>query len=573
MEELMGGQQQSSQSFNDGDIIPGKVANKNDKGVYLDIGYKAEAFVDRSEIKDWENIKIGDTLDVYLEQIEDEENTPVVSVQKADLQKSWDNIVKNNAEGDLIHGIVRNKVKGGLIVDVGVEAFLPGSQVDLGPVRNLDDYLNLEEDFKILKINAERRNIVLSRREILESKRDKMREKLLDELEPKQIRRGIVKNITDFGAFVDLDGMDGLLHITDMSWGRITHPSEIVQQGQEIEVMVLEVDRERKRVSLGLKQKDGNPWDTVDVKYPKGSRVKGKVVNVMPYGAFIELEEGIEGLIHVSEMSWTKKINRASDVLNEGDEVEAIVLDVNKDERKISLGLRQTQPNPWEVIKERFPKGTRIKGKVRNMTGYGAFVQIQDDIDGMIHVSDMSWIRKINHPSELLQKGQEVEAIIVDVDAQNQRISLSMRLLTDDPWQSIQSRYTVGDLVEGKITKLASFGAFVELDGGIDGLIHISELSADHVTKVRDVVQVGDMVKCRVKNINTEEKRIGLSMKEAVEGAAPSAPAPHRENHAASVQSTGFGGVMDEAFKQAESAEEDKSAEASEAAEASSEEK
>ena len=335
--------------------------------------------------------------------------------------------------------------------------------------------------------------------------------------------------------------MDGLLHITDMSWGRITHPSEVVKQGEEIEVMVLDVDRERKRVSLGLKQKDGNPWDTVDVKYPKGTRVKGKVVNVMPYGAFVELEQGIEGLIHVSEMSWTKKVNRASDIVQEGDEVEAIVLDVNKEDKKISLGLRETQPNPWEVIKEKYPKGTRIKGKVRNMTGYGAFVQIQDDIDGMIHVSDMSWIRKINHPSEVLQKGQEVEAVIVDVDAQNQRISLSMKLLGDDPWQTIQDRYKVGDIVEGKVTKTASFGAFVELEGGIDGLIHISELSNEHVNKAKDVVTVGSIVKCRVKNINTVEKRIGLSLRDA----------DAADTSTADSSSFGFNGVFDDALNKA----------------------
>ncbi len=545
MEALMSGQDESAQRFTDGQIIKARVAKKTDKGLYLDIKYKAEPFVAMADVPNWDSIIEGQDIDVYIEQSEDDDSGLHVSIAKAEIQKVWDNIVNNNQEGSLIHGVIKQRVKGGLIVDVGVEAFLPGSQVDLGPVRNLDDYIGKEEDFKILKINAERRNIVLSRREILEGKRDEQRDTLLGELEKGQIRRGIVKNITDFGAFVDLNGMDGLLHITDMSWGRITHPSEVVKQGEEIEVMVLEVDRERKRVSLGLKQKDGNPWDTVDVKYPKGARVKGKVVNVMPYGAFVELEQGIEGLIHVSEMSWTKKVNRASDIVQEGDEVEAIVLDVNKEDKKISLGLRQTQSNPWEVIKEKYPKGTRIKGKVRNMTGYGAFVQIQDDIDGMIHVSDMSWIRKINHPSELLQKGQEVEAVIVDVDAQNQRISLSMKLLNDDPWQSIQERYKVGDIVEGKVTKTASFGAFVELEGGIDGLIHISELSNEHVNKAKDVVTVGSTVKCRVKNINTEEKRIGLSLRDA-DGPAPSssegAPA-------------GFSDALNDAFKAAEKEE------------------
>ena len=521
MEDLL--QQSGNADINEDKIVNGRVAEKNDKGILLDIGFKAEAFIDKAELGEkWDTVKTGDMLEVYLEQMEDEENVPSVSLHKAELQKSWDSIEQNYKEGDLIKGTIKSRVKGGLIVDVGVEAFLPGSQVDLGAVRNLDDFLGKEEEFKILKISAERRNIVLSRRELLEAERAKQRATLLDELVPKTIRRGVVKNITEFGAFVDLNGMDGLLHITDMSWKRISHPSEVVHVGQELEVMILDVDKERQRVSLGLKQKDGNPWDTVDVKYPKGSRVKGRVVNVMPYGAFVELEEGIEGLVHVSEMSWTKKVNKASDVLKEGDEVEAVVLEVSKENRKISLGLRQCQENPWKVIKERFPKGTRIKGVVHNMTGYGAFVQIQDDIDGMIHVSDMSWIRKVNNPSEILHKGMEVEAVILEVDDVNQRISLSMKKLTDDPWQTIQNKYKVGDIVEGKVTKLASFGAFVELEGGIDGLIHISELSDDHVARVKDAVNIGDTVRARVKNISTEERRIGLSLRD-VDGDAAGA--------------------------------------------------
>jgi small subunit ribosomal protein S1 len=518
MEQLL--EQTAKSAFQVGRIITGKIAEKRDNGVLLDIGYKAEGFVDREEFRDWDSLAVGQTVDVYLDEIEDEDSMPVLSVRKAELQKAWDNIVLNYKEGGTIRGVVRHRVKGGLIVDVGVEAFLPGSQVDLGPVRNLDDYVGKEEDFKILKINPDRRNIVVSRRELLEEARAEQRARLLSELKPNEIRRGVVKNITDFGAFVDLNGMDGLLHITDMSWGRVNHPSEIVKVGQEIDVMILDVDRERHRVSLGLKQKEGNPWDTVDVKYPVSSRVKGRVVNVMPYGAFVELEEGIEGLIHVSEMSWTKKINRASDVLQVGDEVEAVVLDVQKDARKISLGLRQTLANPWELIAQQFPKGTKIVGKVRNMTSYGAFVQIQDDIDGMIHVSDMSWTRKINHPSEVLQRGQEVEAVILDIDPAQQRISLGMRQLMDDPWSSIGQHYHVGDVVEGKVTKLASFGAFVELANGVDGLIHISQLSGERVNRVRDVVNVGDTVKARVVKIDAEERRIGLSLKDASEDAA-----------------------------------------------------
>jgi len=515
MDQLL--DQATKSAFQAGRIVSGRIAEKRDNGVLLDIGYKAEGFVEKDEFRDWESLAVGQTVDVYLEEIEDEDSMPVLSVRKAELQKAWDNIVLNYKEGSTIRGTIRHRVKGGLIVDVGVEAFLPGSQVDLGPVRNLDDYVGRQEDFKILKINPDRRNIVVSRRELLEAARAEQRARLLSELKPNEIRHGVVKNITDFGAFVDLSGMDGLLHITDMSWGRVNHPSEIVKVGQEIDVMILDVDRERGRVSLGLKQKEGNPWDTVDVKYPVGSRVKGRVVNVMPYGAFVELEEGIEGLIHVSEMSWTKKINRASDVVQVGDEVEAMVLDVQKDARKISLGLRQTLPNPWELIAQQFPKGTKIKGKVRNMTSYGAFVQIQDDIDGMIHVSDMSWTRKINHPSEVLQRGQEVEAVILDIDPAQQRISLGMRQLMDDPWTSIEQHYRVGDVMEGKVTKLASFGAFVELANGVDGLIHISQLSSERVNRVRDVVNVGDTVKARVVKIDAEERRIGLSLKDASE--------------------------------------------------------
>ncbi len=513
MEELLQGGSTQAKSIQENTIVNGTIAQKNENGILLDVGGKSESFIDRSDLKDFDDLKVGDELEVYVERVEGENSAPQVSVKKAEAQRAWNDIIENHQEGSIIKGRITSRVKGGFIVDVGVEAFLPGSQVDLGAPRDLDSYVDQEMDFKIIKINTERKNVVLSRREILEEERNRLRAKLLEELQPGQIRKGIVKNITDFGAFVDLNGMDGLLHITDMSWSRVTDPHTVVHKDQELEVMILEVDKERQRVSLGLKQKEGNPWDTVDVKYPVNSRVHGKVVNVMPYGAFVELEEGIEGLIHVTEMSWTKKVNRASDVLNIGDEVDAVVLAVHKADRKISLGLRQAQPNPWELIKEKYPKGTRIKGKVRNMTGYGAFVQIQDDIDGMIHVSDMSWIRKINHPSEVLQKGMEVEAVIQDVDVENQRISLSMKKLTDDPWQNIQEKYKVGDTVTGKVTKLASFGAFVELDGGIDGLIHISELSDERVNRVKDVVNVGQTVTARVKNISTDERRIGLTMK------------------------------------------------------------
>ncbi len=517
MEELLSGTTAKTITITAGQVVEGTVANKLDSDIYVDIGFKAEGRVPKEELgADWEAIKVGDKIRVYVEMVEDEESLPRISVQKAKLQASWENLVTSHPEGSIVKGLIRHRVKGGLIVDVcGVDAFLPGSQVDIGPVRGLESYVNQTCDFKIIKINPERRNIVVSRRELIEAMRAEQRATLLTELKPNELRRGMVKNITDFGAFIDLNGIDGLLHITDMSWGRISHPSEMLKVGDEVEVMVLSVDHERQRVSLGLKQKEGNPWDTVEIKYPASSRVKGKVVNVMPYGAFVELEEGIEGLIHVSEMSWTRKITKASDVLKVGDEVEAVVLDIQKDAKKISLGLRQTMENPWDVLAGTFPRGTRIKGKVRNLTSYGAFVQIQDDIDGMIHVSDMSWTRKVTNPAEVLQKGQEVEAVILEIDPGQQRISLGMKQLVDDPWTSIEQIFRLGDTVEGKISKLASFGAFVELSNGIEGLIHISQISEQRVEKVKDVLTVGDVVKARVLKIDAEERRIGLSLKAA----------------------------------------------------------
>ncbi|MFW5802748.1 MAG: 30S ribosomal protein S1, partial [Verrucomicrobiota bacterium] len=499
-------------SFAENAILTGRVAEKRDNVALIDIGYKAEGAVPRDEFSDWENLQVGDEIDVLLEEVEDENNMPVVSVRKAEMKKAWDRLVTECEEGSVVKGLVKHRVKGGFIVDLGIEAFLPGSQVDIGAARNLDDYVGNEFDFKILKINPDRRNVVVSRRELLEEERAEKRKELLKDLEPGQLRMGTVKNITEFGAFIDLDGLDGLLHITDMSWGRVNHPSEVVKVGEEIEVMVLDVDHERQRVSLGLKQKEGNPWDTVDVKYPEGTRIQGRVVNIMPYGAFVELEQGVEGLIHVSEMSWTKKISRASDLLSVGDEVEAVVLDVKKDARKISLGLRQTMENPWEMIAEEFPCGSKIRGKVRNMTSYGAFVQIRDDIDGMIHVSDMSWTRKINHPSEMLKKGEEVEAVILDIDPEQQRISLGMKQLTEDPWSNIESHVSVGDVVEATVTKITSFGAFVELEQGIEGLIHISQLSDERVEDVNEVVQVGQTVNARVVRIDSAEHRLGLSL-------------------------------------------------------------
>ncbi len=502
-------------AFTEGSIVKGTVLELRPSEVLVDIGYKSEGVIPSSEFRDIADIKVGDQVEVLLEHLEDDDGMVVLSKQRAEQQRSWDRVLDTCKEGGLIEGVIKGRVKGGMIVDVGVDAFLPGSQVDVMPVRNPDDLLNKKLDFKILKINKERRNIVLSRRELLEDRRREQKKKLLTEIQIGQIRKGMVKNITDFGAFIDLNGMDGLLHITDMSWGRVNHPSEVLSVGQEIEIVILDVNLEKERISLGLKQRLSNPWDGIESKYPIGTRVHGKVVNLVPYGAFVQLEEGVEGLVHVSELSWTKRIARASDVLAVGQEVDAVVLNINKDEQKISLGIRQTESNPWDQVADKYPIGTRIRGKVRNFTNYGAFVEIQEGVDGMIHVSDMSWTRKINHPSEVLKKGDEVDAVVLEVDASNQRISLGLKQAQEDPWSSISARFKVGQKVKGKVSKLASFGAFVEIEEGVDGLVHISQISDDRVQKVRDVLQPGQEVEARVIKIDPVERRIGLSIKAA----------------------------------------------------------
>ena len=495
-------------------IVHGKIVEKRQDSALVDIGYKAEGEVPASEFRNWEEVQVGDEVDVYLEEIENERNMPGISLQKANFIKSWQKITSEYGEGSVIKGLMKHRVKGGIIIDIcGIEAFLPGSQIDIGPVKNMDEFVGKEYDFKILKINQDRRNIVVSRRELLEESRKDRRAALLKEMEVGQIRTGIAKNITDFGAFIDLGGVDGLLHITDMSWGRISHPNEMLEVGQEIEVMILDIDHDKERVSLGLKQKSHNPWDDVESKYAVGSVVKGRVVNIMPYGAFIEIEQGVEGLIHVSEMSWTKRVTKAGDVVSVGEEVEAVVLDIDKDSKKISLGLRQKTRNPWEVLAEKYPVGSKIQGKVRNMTSYGAFVEIENDIDGMIHVSDMSWTRKINNPNEVLKVGDDVEAVILDIDPSQQRISLGLKQTEDDPWSEIEKFYKIGDVVKGNVTKITAFGAFIELSNKIDGLVHISQISKDRVEKVKDKLQLGDEIEARVIKIDKDERRIGLSIK------------------------------------------------------------
>ncbi len=514
-EELLAALEQQNSVPTTGTIVKGTVTGKRGNDVLVDIGCKSAGSVNANEFDNVDEVKVGDQFDVFLIDLEGENGMVVVSKRQADEKIRWEAILAKYKEGDTVSGVIKSKVRGGMIVAVdGVDAFLPGSQVDVNPSRDLDIYItDTPQDFKIIKISDERRNIIVSRRELLEAMMAEKKHALLETLAKGQVVHGKVKNITDFGAFVDLDGMDGLLHITDMSWGRIKHPSEMLKVDQELDVMILDVDLERERVSLGLKQAQNNPWDDIEARYPVGSRLRGKVVNLAPYGAFVELEPGIEGLVHVSEFSWTKRIARASDVLNVGDEVDVVVLNIDTTNQKIALGIRQTEANPWDTVQDRYPVGSRITGKVRNFTTYGAFVEMEEGIDGMIHVSDMSWTRKINHPSEVLQKGQAVEAIVLEIDTANQRISLGLKQAQTDPWSSIASTYQIGQIVKGKVSKIASFGAFIELEDGVDGLVHISQISDQHIEKVKDALKVGQEVEARIVKIDRDERRIGLSIK------------------------------------------------------------
>ena len=496
----------------EGSIVTGTIQEIRPQVVLVDIGYKSEGAISISEFED-EEIEVGDQIEVLLERLENDEGIVVLSKEKAAHKQNWDKIVGGYRDGGLVKGKVKSVVKGGLMVNVGVEAFLPGSQVDIIPPRDLNEYVGKVYEFKIVKVNDDRKNIVLSRREVIEAERADQRQRFLETVKEGDKVEGLVKNITDFGAFVDLRGMDGLLHITDMSWGRVNHPIEMLHIGQSLEVVILEVDREKERVSLGLKQMTDNPWADIERKYPINSHVKGRVTKLLPYGAFVELEKGVEGLVHVSELSWVKRITRPSDVLKLDQEIEAVVLSISVKEQKISLGVRQLEDNPWADIESRFPIGTVIKGQVRNLTPYGAFVGLEEGIDGMIHVSDMSWTRKINHPSEVLKKGDEVEAIVLEIKKEDQRVSLGIKQLESDPWESINDRFKVGDMVTGQVAKIASFGAFVNLNGDIDGLIHISQLSEDHVERVKDVIKVGDEITARVIKVDSIERRIGLSIK------------------------------------------------------------
>ena len=503
-------------AFKPHSIIEGTVSAVKGDDVFVDIGYKSEGVVQLSEFGDKKDeVKPGFKFNVMLCSLENDKTGMVgLSKKAADDHIRWQKVLETYTEGCVVKGTIQSVVRGGMLVDIdGVEAFLPGSQVDVTPVRDLEPYKGQTFEFKVIKISNERKNIIISRRELIEGTMAEKRAELLASLQKGEIRHGRVKNITDFGAFVDLDGIDGLLHITDMSWGRVKHPSELLKVGQELDVMVLDVDQDKERISLGLKQTTENPWTTITEQFPIGSRVKGKVVNLAAYGAFVEIAPGIEGLVHISEFSWTKRVARASDMLNIGDEIMVQVLSVDAENQKIGLGIRQTQENPWDSVMDRYPVGSRVKGKVRNFTPYGAFVELEEGIDGMIHVTDISWTRRPAHPSECLQKGQEVEAIVLDVNPKEERISLGLKQAQTDPWADIAAKYAVGSIVKGKVSKVASFGAFVELEDGVDGLVHISQISDQHIEKVRDALQIGQEVEARVLKVDRGERRIGLSIK------------------------------------------------------------
>ena len=513
MEEALS---QSQTNFAAGQIVKGTIIEIRSKEIMVDIGYKSEGSVPVNEFEDLqEELKVGAQVDVLILQLEDRDGMVVLSHEQAIFKQNWDNIKAICEEGGRIKGRIKAAVKGGLIVNIGVEAFLPSSQIDVNTPSDMDALVGQAFEFTVVKLNLERQNIVLSRRELIEEERSEQRAQLLGEMVPGDVRKGTVKNLTDFGAFIDLNGLDGLLHVTDMSWGRITHPSQLLVVGQELEVVVLDINKETERVSLGLKQKQENPWENIDDKYPIGQKVSGKVVNLMPYGAFVELEPGVEGLVHVTELSWTKRINKPSEVLKADDEIEAVVLGINRDEQKISLGVRQLDTNPWDLAEEKYPVGSKVSGKIRNLTSYGAFMGLEEGLDAMIHVSDISWTRKINHPSEVLKKGMDVEAQVLEVDRENQRISAGMKQLAEDPWETIDNYYKVGDLVKGKVTKLASFGAFVGLEHDIDGLVHISQVSEERVDKIKNALKVDEEVSARVIKIDRADRRIGLSIKAA----------------------------------------------------------
>jgi len=504
----------SVHDFAPNSLIKGKVLRQVAEDVMVDIGYKSEGVVPLYEFDDLAPPEPGTEIEVLMEGMDESTGLLLLSRRRAERLRGWELIVQNHGEGDVLKGKATRKIKGGLLLDVGgVAVFLPASQIDIRRVPDLGTYIDRDLECKIIKIDRERMNIVVSRRKLLEERRNRLRDELLESLQEGQIRKGTVKNIADFGAFLDIGGVDGLLHITDMSWGRVNHPSEVVHLEQELEVKVLRFDRERNRIALGLKQLETSPWEEIEKKYPVGSRVRGEVVNIMPYGAFVKIEDGIEGLVHISEMSWTRRVNHPSELVEIGGEVDVVVLEINKDKQEISLGMKQTEVNPWTEVEERYPVGTIIEGTVRNLTNYGAFVEIEEGIDGLLHVSDMSWTKKVSHPSDNLQKGDLVRAVVLSVDTEKRRVALGMKQLEQDPWQDeIPRRYGPGDIVAGRVTKITNFGVFVALEDGLEGLLHISELTDKKVESPEDVVRMGQLVDVRVLKVDSDERKIGLSM-------------------------------------------------------------
>ncbi|MEN6440273.1 MAG: 30S ribosomal protein S1 [Syntrophobacter sp.] len=512
--------EQSFRNIQEGEVIRGRIVQVSDDFVMVDIGYKSEGQISIHEFKDEKGTvqaSVGDEIDVLLEFHDDDDGTIHLSKEKAAKIKVWDDISRIYGEDGTIEGKIVAKVKGGLAVDIGVQAFLPGSQVDLRPVRNLESLIGHTFPFKVLKYNKKRRNVVLSRRALLEKEREQMKSHTLATLEDSKVVDGVVKNITDYGVFVDLGGIDGLLHITDMSWGRVGHPSELFQIGDRIKVKVLSFDRDNERVSLGLKQLVDDPWTRAESRYPVGTKVKGKVVSLTDYGAFVEIEEGVEGLIHVSEMSWTKKIRHPSKLLSVGDEVEAVVLSINPESKRISLGMKQLESNPWDIIAQKYPVGTTIAGKIKNITDFGIFIGIDEGIDGLVHISDISWTKRVKHPSEIFRKNQEVQAIVLNIDKDNERFSLGIKQLESDPWESIPQRYPLGSVVAGPITNVTDFGLFVELEEGIEGLVHVSEISKEKIKSPIGSYKPGDKITAKVINISPKERKIGLSVKKVEE--------------------------------------------------------
>jgi small subunit ribosomal protein S1 len=506
----------SFRNFAEGEVVRGIVLRVSDQAVIVDVGYKSEGMIPADEFKDETGkvaIAVGDSVDVLIEKTEDRDGYVVLSREKAEKMKVWDDVERAYQERRVVVGRVIERVKGGLAVDIGVRAFLPGSQVDVRPVRNLDALKGQELRMRVIKVNKKRGNIVLSRKAVLEEENASRKRETLETLEEGKTLTGVVKNITEYGAFVDLGGLDGLLHITDMSWGRVNHPSEVLAVGDEVRVIVLKFDRESERVSLGMKQLKADPWTTATIKYPANARVKGKVVSLTDYGAFVELEEGIEGLIHVSEMSWSKKIKHPSKLLTVGQEVECQVLGLDQEAHRISLGLKQIEQNPWSQLADKFPVGSRIQGKVRNLTEFGAFVEVEEGIDGLIHISDLSWTKRVKHPSEVLKKGDVVDAVVLNIDAENQRLSLGLKQLATDIWDEFFNHHKVGDIVEGRVVRMTNFGAFVELAEGIEGLVHVSELDEKRIDKPEDAFKPGDTFPMKILKINAEEKKIGLSIR------------------------------------------------------------